>query len=91
MCDHHNFHAHVSVGRLAADETGKKIVGFTADIKITCADCDKPFEFIGLPMGYSPRETMCSVDGTEARMPLKPQGEIVSLEGLAGFSIHRVS
>lgn len=91
MCKHENFHATVSVGRLAADESGEKIVGFTADIKVHCVDCETPFEFLGLPMGYSPVQPMCSVDGTEARMPLKPRGEAMSLEGLAGFTIHRVA
>jgi hypothetical protein len=90
MCDHQNFHADVSIARLAADETGEKIVGFSADITVKCIDCGLPFEFLGLPMGYSPLQPMCSVDGTEARMPLKPQGAAMSLEGLAGFVIRRV-
>ncbi len=90
MCEHQNFTANVSVGRLAADESGEKIVGFSADIAVKCLDCGVPFEFIGLPMGYSPTQPMCSVDGTEARMPLKPRGEAMSLEGLAGFSIRKV-
>lgn len=90
QCQHHNFQANVAVGRLAADESGEKIVGFSADITVKCSDCGKPFEFVGLPMGYSPIQPMCSVDGTEARMPLKPQGEAMSLEGLAGFTIRRV-
>ncbi|MBU6232569.1 hypothetical protein KGP36_08140 [Patescibacteria group bacterium] len=89
-CTHQNFHANVAVGRLAADEAGEKIVGFSADIRVSCADCGKPFEWVGLPMGYSPLQPMCSVDATEARMPLKPQGEAMNCEGLSGFSIRIV-
>jgi hypothetical protein len=91
-CDHQNFEAKVSVGRLAADDAGTKIVGFSADITVKCRDCELPFEFIGLPMGYSPLQPMCSVDGTEARMPLKPRGEVMPMEreNLVGYSIRRV-
>ena len=89
-CKHENFHANVSIARLAIDEAGDKIVGFSADITIKCRDCNLPFEFIGLPMGYTPFQPACSVDSLEARMPIKPKGESVSHEGLAGFTIRRI-
>lgn len=91
MCDHQNFHANVSIARLAADDSGEKIVGFSAGVTIRCVDCGTPFEFVGLPMGYSPMQPMCSVDGYEARMPIMPRGEVMNVEGLAGFSIRRIS
>lgn len=89
-CLHQNFRADVKVGRLAA-EGSDTIVGFTADIKVECSECGKPFEFIGLPMGYSPGQPMVSVDGQEARMPIKPEGEAMPMDKLIGFSIRQVA
>jgi hypothetical protein len=88
-CVHMNFRANVNVGRLSASETDDTIVGFTADVNIECAECGLPFEFVGLPMGSSPQQPMCSVDGLEARMPIKPQGAAMRTD-LAGFSLRRV-
>jgi hypothetical protein len=85
-----NFSANVEVGRLTASEDDSTIVGFTADIKIHCVECGKPFEFVGLPMGSSPMQPMCSVDGQEARMPIMPQGEQMRMD-LAGFTIRKIS
>lgn len=88
-CVHMNFKAHVAVGRLQAGETDATIVGFTADVTVECADCGHPFEWVGIPMGYSPMHPMCSVDGLEARMPLMPKGVPMRTD-LAGFTIRRV-
>jgi hypothetical protein len=81
-----NFEANVSIGRLMASESDETIVGYSADVVIRCVDCNTPFEFVGLPMGYSPMQPMCSVDGTEARMPIMPRGEKMRTD-LAGFHI----
>jgi hypothetical protein len=91
-CEHMNFRAMVKVGRLTASETDDTVVWYDAEITIECIECGKPFEFVGLPCGMSPFEPLCSVDGTEARMPIKPQGEDmpVKAEGLAGFKLRRV-
>lgn len=88
-CAHMDFKAMVRVGRLQAGETDTTIVGFTADITVECADCGHPFEWVGIPMGSSPMQPMCSVDGLEARMPLMPKGVPMRTD-LAGFSIRRV-
>lgn len=85
-CAHMNFHANVAVGRLQAGETDATIVGYTADIHIKCSDCGLPFEFAGLPMGSSPMQPMCSVDGQEARMPIMPKGVPMRTD-LPGFSV----
>lgn len=88
-CTHKGFRASVNVGRLTASETDETIVGFTADVRVECAVCGKPFEFIGLPMGVLSTEPTCSVDGLEARMPIKPQGEAMRTD-LVGFTVRRV-
>lgn len=88
-CQHMNFHVQANVGRLQRSEEDKTIVGFTMDVTVKCTDCDKPFEFIGLPMGYSPNQPMCSVDGIEARMPIKPVGESMAV-GLPEFTVRMV-
>lgn len=70
MCDHKNFNAKVNVTRLT-DHSGK-VTGYTTDITVHCADCFKPFEWIGVPGGYSPLQPMVSADGLELRAPIKP-------------------
>lgn len=90
-CMHKDFHANVAVGRIIAEGAADDSlpIAYSADITIKCKDCGKPFEFMGLPMGYSPMQPMCSVDGLEARVPLKPQGETVRTD-LGGFTVRIV-
>ena len=85
-CAHMNFHADVVVGRIQAGESDATIIGYSADVCIKCADCGLPFEFVGLPMGYSPIQPMCSVDGQEARMPIMPHGVAMRTD-LPGFAV----
>ena len=77
MCDHKNFRAAVDVCRLTADTDPELIVGFVADVKINCAECGMPFEFIGLPTGLSVTNSrpMVSMDGKELRAPIKPSSD----------------
>jgi hypothetical protein len=74
MCDHKNFLAAVDVCRLTADTDSNNVVGFAVDVKINCAECGMPFEFIGLPVGISAMNSkpMISMDGKELRAPIKP-------------------
>lgn len=89
ICQHMNFAVHANVGRLLRSEEDTTIVGFTMDVTVKCTDCDKPFEFVGLPMGSSPYRPMCSVDGIEARMPIKPVGEAMAI-GLPELTVRMV-
>ncbi len=66
-CEHMNFVASVTVNRL------EDVKGFAADVHVQCADCNKPFVFIGLPGGLAPNRPTRSVDGTEARLPIAPE------------------
>ena len=78
-CQHLNFAASVNVCRLTADTDPEKVIGYTADVKINCADCGLPFEFIGLPNGISITNSkpMVSMASTELRAPLKPSSVAV--------------
>ena len=70
-CQHEKFRCNANIGRLSKEEGGP-ITGYTADITVTCAQCDKPFRFVGLPAGSHPSEPRVSVDGIELRAPLEP-------------------
>lgn len=70
MCEHKNFQAQVDVIRLTDDKGN--VNGYTTDITINCADCFKPFEWVGLPMGVNNTKPCVSVDGIQLRAPIKP-------------------
>ncbi len=71
VCEHPGFKASVEVGRLT-DGAGN-VHAFTADVRVECAVCGLPFEFMGMPEGLSPSVPTRSVDGLEARLPIQPQ------------------
>lgn len=68
MCEHKEFKATVAVNRL--EDTGQ----FCADVTINCADCGKPFQFLGLEPGVDTQGARCSLDGLEARLAIAPEG-----------------
>lgn len=70
-CEHPEFSASVEVVRLTVTE-GAPVSGFTSNIHVSCSHCGEPFEWIGLPVGLSPRFPAASVDGQELRAPLRP-------------------
>lgn len=72
-CRHEEFAADVGVHRLTSEEGGP-VTGYTADIKIQCAQCGKPFQFLGLEPGVDTQGARVSVDGLEARLALAPEG-----------------
>lgn len=72
MCDHKNFKAQVNVTRLTDKDDETKITGYTTDITVSCVDCFKPFQWVGVPGGYSPNQPMVNFDRTELRAPIKP-------------------
>lgn len=73
-CAHMNFHADVRVGRHLDDATETHVIGYSAEIRVKCAECGKPFQFLGLPMGVDTHGARVSVDGLEARLALSPEG-----------------
>lgn len=79
-CKHQNFRANVKVGRLTESESSDTVVAFVAEVNIRCTECDQPFEFVGIPMGFAHFEPRCSIDGLTANMPIKPVGEVMALD-----------
>lgn len=84
-CGHDDFNASVTVNRIA--DVGR----FSADVRISCAQCGVPMRFIGLPAGLDLEGAATSVDGTEARLAIAPRGEVLSaMEGAPmGFTVRR--
>jgi hypothetical protein len=88
-CPHENFDAYVDVNRVTASDNDPTVVGYSADIKVTCHDCGEPFRWTGVPAGISPRQPMCSVDETELHAPLRPASADPDFGlGLPGFAIN---
>lgn len=76
-CAHEQFIAQVQVDRIMDGWNGRPnvVLGFYANIMITCNECKTPFHFKGLPYGMTPTEPRIAVGGLEARMPIGP-GEL---------------
>lgn len=86
-CPHENFKAGVFVKRLT-DHGDGPVVGYTADVRVQCADCGEPFRWIGCPAGVDPRRPAVSIDETELRAPLRPASADPDFGlGLPGFAI----
>lgn len=86
-CLHEEFEVFAKIGRFADQDTDK-VTHFGADIKIRCKQCQLPFEWIGVPMGFAFTGPHCSVDLLELRAPIRPQGaSIVEEVPMPGFTI----
>lgn len=85
-CVHEHFVANVDVDRLV-EMSGLR---YAADVRIRCAQCGKPFRFLGLPLGLDMNGAAVSFDGTEARLAIEPLDEpLPPLDGPTGFSARR--
>lgn len=70
-----NFAAEVNVGRLTgSDEPDAPVRSYLAEIKVSCAECGLPFEFLGLEAGMDTEGAKVSIDGLEARLAITPKG-----------------
>jgi len=68
-CQHLEFEAFVDVNRLE----DLVPMGFMADIRIRCKDCERPFHFVGVPdFGLDFTKPTLNVDSTELHCPLAP-------------------
>ena len=76
-CKHLNFVTEATISRITESGDDDTVVGYSADIKINCADCGQAFVFLGMPFGYSPVQPMCSPDRLEARLPLADQSDFL--------------
>jgi hypothetical protein len=87
-CEHPDFAAHVSVNRLT-DTEGGPVTGYSADIKVSCAECGEPFRWTGVPGGLTQAAPRCSLDQLELRAPLRPASSDLDFGlGFAGFTIN---
>jgi hypothetical protein len=88
-CPHLDFDAFVDVNRLTASDDDPTVVGYSADIKVTCRDCSEPFRWTGLQAGLSPGRPMCSVDETTMSAPLRPASADPDFGlGLPGYAVN---
>jgi hypothetical protein len=86
-CPHEDFNAFVDVNRLTATDGGP-VTGYAADIRVSCAQCDEPFRWVGVQAGLSQGRPMCSPDETELRAPLRPASSDPDFGlGLPGFAV----
>lgn len=85
-CEHETFVATVEVNRLTETEGGA-LAGYSADIRVMCADCEEPFSFRGAPLGLSQYHPTQSVDGLELRAPIHPISDPLAGIGLPGFGV----
>lgn len=72
-----NFRAEVDVHRLTKTNDGP-VTGYMADLRVSCAECGKRFQFLGMQPGIDTRGATISIDGLEAHLALCPEGEQAS-------------
>lgn len=83
-CKHNESHrAVVSVHCL--EDSGR----FMADVKIECAKCGRPFQFLGLTLGLDLNGAAMTVDGQEAHLAIAPVGTVPQPldKALAGYRV----
>lgn len=86
-CPHDDFEAVVEVHRLISTEGGQ-VTGYSADIRVCCANCREPFRFVGAPAGLLPTQPCVSADETELRAPLRPASSDPDCGlGIPGFAV----
>lgn len=86
-CMHQDFIANVSVNRITKGEGGP-VESYIADVKVECAQCHRPFQFLGLELGLHMRGARMSVDGQEARLAIAPVGDVPQpLDGVLSYGI----
>lgn len=71
-CKHEIFQCNADITRLTDGDDPEKVTGYSADIRVKCVQCGLPFEFVGVPGGYSPGQPMVNFDATELRAPIRP-------------------
>jgi hypothetical protein len=82
-CQHRKSHEAI-VAVQCFEDTGT----FLAEIRIKCADCGLPFQFLNLPLGLHMGGSAMSVDGQEARLAIVPVGQTPHpLKGLVSFGV----
>lgn len=83
MCAHENLSASVRIAHM------KDSGGFMAEIRIVCAQCETPFQFLGLEPGVDTQGARVSIDGLEANIAICPQGARPSPLQRMAFNINK--
>lgn len=89
-CQHLNFAVESEINRIVADDNdpNSELIGLTADIKAMCMDCGERMQWIGPGLGVSASRPTVSVDGTELRIPIRPESAPVTFgTRLPGFAV----
>lgn len=87
-CAHEDFNVHVEVNRLARSDDDPTIIGYSADIRVECAQCKEPFRWNGVQAGLSPAHPMCSIDEKTLSAPLRPASADPDFGlGLPGYAV----
>ena len=69
-CKHNKAHK-ATVTVVCLEDSGR----FTAEVRIECADCGRPFQFLGLPIGLDVTGgAFINTDGQECRLAIAPVG-----------------
>jgi hypothetical protein len=82
-CKHTIFDASITVARFEDREP------FMAEISINCAECKKPFQFLGLEPGIDFNGARVSIDGLKAGIAICAQGERPSPLQSMSFGVKR--
>lgn len=89
-CSHINFSATLKVHRVVTQEPAEgqepDIAAYMAEIRVQCADCGNPFEWVGFPMGIHSDQARVDISGQQLNAPLKPQG-VEKMKGFGGFDV----
>ena len=88
-CAHPQFDSQVGIGRLT-DVEGGPVTHYTAEIRVHCADCKLPFEWIGPPLGViDANAPVVGLDRLELRIPIEPQHSTMRGRISVGMSLTR--
>lgn len=91
-CEHIDFQAMVEVARIQRSDDDPTIIGFNAEIRVWCANCDEPMRWTGpYEVGMVADRPTVDAAGTELRAPLRPASSDDDFGlGLGGFTVRQV-
>lgn len=85
MCKHDKDHK-VECKVACLEDTG----GFMFEVRVTCAECGKPFQFLGLPPGLNLQGATVSIDGQELNIAICPfDAKPNPMQKMMGYTINR--
>lgn len=87
-CPHEGFEVVVEIERIARSDDDPTIVGYMANVKVWCGQCEESFAFTGCPAGLSRTRPMVTPDETELRAPIRPRSADPDFGlGLPGYAV----